>query len=125
MQIKSTWISTRGFLYNGEYNMNKNKSNLTFPIISILIPLIYFSMYLPIWDSKELHLSSNIVVITFFVLQCSALLAALLRLTFEIYNKEYSILLIVPTIISILILCFVGYVFILNLYEIPIMPQPK
>lgn len=96
--------------------------------IRILIPLLYLVMYLPIWNGKHLILDLNLVIMSLFLFQCSALFHAILMMIYTVKRKEPStdtfIISIIMTAISTVFLLFAGYVFCLNLLGLPIMPTP-
>ncbi|MCM1227506.1 MAG: hypothetical protein NC320_08815 [Clostridium sp.] len=89
-------------------------------IISLIIPLLYFSMYLPIWNGKEIHR------ISFFIdfIQIIAFVVAGMNLYFIFIKKRMlnQIVFILSTIISAVLLCFFGIFFIENLMGIPPFP---
>ncbi len=96
--------------------------------VSFCSPLLYLSMYLPIWNGKELYLTSdNIFPTIIFVVQIIALVSAIMQLCFRLFKKEdsylFSIIFLLLTIFSIASLCFVGYFFVLELLNIPWFPS--
>ncbi len=101
-----------------------------FLILSAISPLIYILMYLPIWHGKELNLSNGALILTFFIFQCISFLLALLRLYFDFAAPErenviISFILDCVTVISVIITCFAGYFFTLNLFDFPVMPAQR
>lgn len=101
-----------------------------FWVLSLCPPILYLSMYLPIWNGKELHLTSDSLwAIVLFTLQCLALVSSLAELNFWLLKKEYSCTL---SVISFLLtglsfgfLCFTGFFFVLELLNIPWFPAQQ
>lgn len=89
--------------------------------LSLTIPLLYYSMYLPIWNGKEIQWTS------FFIddfIQIISFVAAVINLFF-IFIKKRALnqrLFILSMVISAVILCFLGIFFIENLMGIPPVP---
>ena len=106
------------------------KQQWVFWALSLCPPLLCLSMYLPIWNGKELHLTGdNLWTIILFVLHCLALISSIAELTFWLFKKEYSCALsaiwFLLTLMSFLCLCFVGFFFVLELLNIPWFPAQQ
>ena len=96
--------------------------------VSFCSPLLYLLMYLPIWNGKELYLTSdNPFPIIIFVAQIIALVCSITQLCFRLFKKEdsflFSIIFLLLTVFSMVSLCFVGCFFILELLNIPWFPS--
>lgn len=90
-------------------------------------PILYFLMYLPIWNGKELSLTNAAAVsIIFFVFQSLSLAIAILQLLLKKFGNNDSCLLALVSaffmIGSFMITSFVGLAFILNLFDISLIP---
>jgi hypothetical protein len=101
-----------------------------FLILSIFVPLLYLSMYFPFWNGKELLLAnSGKLGIILFVFQCIWLVFATLRLCFAQLRNEDSCLLTSVFafffVCSLTLTCFVGFFFILELFNIPWFPAQR
>ena len=106
------------------------RGRLVFLILSIIIPFLYLSMYLPIWNGKELVLAnSGKLGIVFFVFQCICLLYAILCLCFNKIRNSNSCLLSFVSffffITSLVITVFFGYIFILELLNVSWFPAQR
>lgn len=95
-------------------------------VISILFPLIYFLMYLPIWNGKHLEIYSNFTLILFIFQVISFALAGInsYNIIFKRRLLHQSIF-IAFMIISVLLTCFFSFYFIENLMGIPPIPPQK
>lgn len=101
-----------------------------FLILSIIVPLLYLSMYLPVWSSKEPSLvNAGIFPVILFVFQCICLALAILHLlVVRLRNSDSYLLSVVFAIFfvsSLAITCFFGYFFILELFNIPWFPAQR
>lgn len=98
-------------------------------ILSIIFPLLYIFMYLPIWNGKELSLANGVLAIIFFVVQCISLVLAILQLLFvKLRNSDSCLLTLVFGLFfisSLFLTCFVGFLFILELFGIPWFPAQR
>lgn len=96
-----------------------------FLILSLIVPLLYLSMYLPIWNGKELTNTGAFSAIL-IIFQCICVVLAILRLSFAKFRNSDSCLLTFVfdsiVIISIILTCFFGFFFILELFHIPWFP---
>ena len=105
--------------------MKKIKEQL-FLLISIIAPLLYLLMYLPIWNGKELVLSDMITMVL-FVFQCVSAILATVHLFLHINAKKVcgtvSGILNCVAIFSIILTCFLGFIFTLELLNIPWFPE--
>ena len=93
-------------------------------VLSLLPPMLYLAMYLPIWKGKQLYLTGDsLLVIALFVLQCAALISSLTGFIFLLRKKEssgtLSVISFLLTFASVLFLCFVGFFFVLELCGVP------
>ena len=95
--------------------------------LSIIAPLLYIFMYLPIWNGKELELEG--VAIILFVSQCISLVLALLQLlSAKLRNSDSCSLTLVLGLFfisSLLLTCFVGFIFTLELFNIQWFPAQR
>lgn len=95
--------------------------------LSIIAPLLYIFMYLPIWNGKELELEG--VAIILFVSQCISLVLAVLQLlSAKLRNSDSCLLTLVFGLFfisSLLLTCFGGYIFIMELFGIPWFPAQR
>ena len=101
-----------------------------FLILSVIVPLFYFSMYFPIWNGRELLLvNSGKLGIIFFVYQCTCLVFAILRLSFsKLRNTDSCLLTLLRAfffITSLALTLFVGYFFALELLGVPWFPAQR
>ena len=101
-----------------------------FLILSLVVPLLYFSMYLPIWNGKELVLAnSGTPGIIFFVFQCICFMFTISRLfVTKIRGEDNCLLTCVETgifVTSLALTCFVGYFFVLELLGLPSFPAQR
>ena len=86
-------------------------------------------MYLPIWNGKELSLANGALATILFVSQCISLVLAILQLLFvKLRNSDSCLLTLVFGLFfisSLLFTCFVGFIFILELFGIPWFPAQR
>lgn len=96
-----------------------------FMLISIIAPLLYLLMYFPIWNGKELVLSDTITT-ALFVFQCVSAILATVHLFLHITAKKVcvtvSVILNCVVIFSIILTFFFGFIFMLELLNIPWFP---
>ena len=99
-----------------------------FSILAFLSPILYLLMYCPIWNGKELVLSDTLTTVL-FVFQCVCLVYVVVRLFLEIILKrrggQLAFLFDVAPVISIMITCFCGFVFVLELLGVPWFPAQR
>lgn len=110
--------------------MKTSKEQCIVAILSILAPLLYLSMYLPIWGGKELLLAnSGKPGIILFVFQCICLVIAILRLCLAKVRDSDSCLLTSVLaffmVSSLVITCFFGFFFMLELFNVPWFPAQE
>lgn len=101
-----------------------------FFIISICVPLLYFLMYLPIWNGKEFYLTErNLFPTVIFVIQCLAFVFSSMHFAFYLFRKKCSNVIsaisFLLTVFSAVILCFVGYFFVMELFGVPWFPAQR
>ncbi len=94
-----------------------------FLILSLIFPLLCLSMYLPIWNGKELSLvNAGVFPIVLFVFQCICLVLAILQILFVNFrNTDNCFLLFVVFLLFVISLwtTFIfGFFFILELFNI-------
>ena len=99
-------------------------------VLSIIAPLLYLSMYCPIWNGKELYLAkSGTFGIILFIFQCICLVFAIVHLCFTKLRNSDSCLLTPVTmflfIASLTLTCFYGFFFMLELFNIPWFPPQQ
>ena len=94
-------------------------------LLSVIGPSLYLLMYFPIWDGKELVLS-NAFATTLFVFQYICLILAILQLLLVNLRSSDSGLLNVVFgfffVGSLVLTCFFGFFFMLELFAIPWFP---
>ena len=85
-------------------------------------------MYCPIWNGKELVLSGTLTTVL-FIFQCICLVYVVVRLCLDIClkRKGRSIMytLDFAPVFSILLTCFYGFVFALELLGVPWFPAQR
>ena len=104
-----------------------------FLILSLIVPILYLSMYFPIWNGKELLLenlvNSGTLGIAIFVFQCICLLFAILCLCFaKLRNSDSCLLFLIEAIffvVSLAITCFCWLFFVMELLNIPWFPAQQ
>lgn len=99
-------------------------------ILSLIVPLLYLSMYCPIWNGKELSLANaGTFPIILFIFQCICLLIAILHLLVANFrNSDSCILNSVFSfcfVSSLVLTCFFGLFFILELFGVPWFPAQR
>ena len=96
-----------------------------FLLVSIIAPLLFLLMYFPIWNGKEILLSDTITT-ALFVFQCVSAILATVHLFLHITAKKVcvtvSVILNCVAIFSIILTCFLGFFFMLELLNIPWFP---
>ena len=99
-----------------------------FLILSLISPLLWLSMYLPIWNGKELSLE-GVFPIGLFIFQCICLAFAVLQILFANFRNSNSCLLntvfFFSSLSSLVLTCFFGFLFILELFNIPWFPAQR
>ena len=110
--------------------MKKPISRWTFLIVSLVVPLLYLSMYFPIWNGKEFLLANaDIGHVILFTFQCICLVLAILQLLFPNFrNSDHRLLTLVFAFLfvcSLTLTCFVGFFFMLELFNIPWFPAQR
>lgn len=110
--------------------MKTTRGHWVFPILSLVVPLLYLSMYLPIWNGKDLLLTnSGTPGIVLFIFQCISLVFAVLRLCFtKLRNEDSCFLTLVSAslfIASLVLTLFTGFFFMLELFNVPWFPAQR
>jgi len=109
--------------------MKKTTGCLIFSILSLIVPLVYLSMYLPVWNGKELILANSGPGIVFFSFQCICLMFAVVCLCFEkIRNSDGCLLIFISAFLfaaSLLLTLFTGFFFVLELLSVPWFPAQR
>ena len=82
-------------------------------IIALAMPLLYFLMFLPIWNGNELKI---IPIDVIDIIQIASLLIAVINLYLVFVKKD------VKNVISALLTCFFGVFFVEKLMGIPLFP---
>ena len=86
-----------------------------FLILSLLFPLLFLSMYLPIWNGKEILLE-NVFSIGLFVFQCICLVLAVLQILFADFRNSNTCLLnivfLFSSLCSLILTCYFGFFFL-------------
>lgn len=92
-------------------------------VISMLFPLLYALMYLPIWNGKNLKIYNNFTLVL-FIIQVIAFALAGINSYNIIFKRRllHQFTFIVSMIISVLLLGFFGFFFVENLMGIPPIP---
>ena len=107
---------------------NRSPHGVLFAAIAIIFPLLYFMMYVPIWGSNTLTLTS-ITVIILFIFQLVAACMAVLRIVFLLCQRSLSgvveIIFNIIAVLSVLLTCFAGFVFTLELLGVPWFPAQR
>lgn len=97
--------------------------------LSVISPLLFISMYLPIWNGKEVSFSNGALAIILFVYQCISLVLAILQVLFvKLRNSDSCLLMLVFAfffITSLLLTCLYGFFFILTLLNIIWFPPQR
>ena len=94
-----------------------------FLILSLIIPLLYLSMYLPIWNGKEISLTNaGMGPLIPFIFQCICLVLAILQILFANFRNTDNCLLTFVIffflVCSLWITLVIGSLFILELFNI-------
>ncbi len=108
--------------------MKTTPGQWTYLILSLISPLLFLSMYLPIWNGKEILLE-GVFPIGLFVFQCICLALAVLQILFANFRNSNSCLLnmvfFVSSLGSLVLTCFYGFLFVLVLFDIPWFPAQR
>ena len=112
----------------GRISMKRISGQGIILFLSIIAPSLYILMYLPIWNGKELLLYGVLATIL-FVFQCISLGLAILQLLFvKLRNSDSCLLTVVFGLFfisSLLLTCFVGFIFTLELFNSPWFPAQR
>ena len=104
---------------------NHPPRGLFFAAVSLVFPLLYILMYIPVWGSYTLTLSSGAVIVL-FVFQLVAACLAALRMVLLLCHRSLTAISAnifdIIAVLSILLTCFVGFFFTLELLGIPWFP---
>ena len=104
---------------------NHPPRGLFFAAVSLVFPLLYILMYIPVWGSNTLTLTSGAVIVL-LVFQLVAAFLAVLRILFLLCHRSLSgiaeIIFNIIAVLSVLLTCFVGFFFTLELLGIPWFP---
>lgn len=103
--------------------MKTTTGNWVVLILSLISPLLYLSMYLPIWNGIEISLANaGVPAIILFVFQCICLALAILQLLFVNLRNTDSCLLasifLFCSVTSLVLTCYFGFVFVWAQYLI-------
>lgn len=96
-----------------------------FLIASLIAPVLYLLMYVPVWGDKTLT-KIDLLGAILIAIQCVSLVFAAIRLYFNLVQKrECGALSPIFNIVakcSIALTCFYGFAFAMYLFDIPIIP---
>ncbi|MCM1006717.1 MAG: hypothetical protein NC485_02115 [Ruminococcus flavefaciens] len=103
-----------------------NYSRKIISVISMLFPLLYTLMYLPIWNGNNLEIYNNFTLVL-FIIQVIAFALAAINSYNIIFKRRllHQSTFIVSMIISVLLLGFVCIFFVENLMGIPPIPPQQ
>lgn len=89
--------------------------------ISFIIPLLYYSMFLPIWNGKEVTINTIGIV---DIIQIVSFISAVINLYLIFIKKKIlnQTVFTVITVLSAFFLCFLAFYFIESLIGIPPIP---
>ena len=126
------WICEKQFdkleFDEGRVSMKRISGQGIILFLSIISPLLFLSMYLPIWNGIGPELE-GVLSISLFVFQCICLVLGILQLLFvKLRNSDSCLLTLVFGLFfvcSLLLTCFVGFIFILELFSIPWFPAQR
>ena len=97
-------------------------------IVSVFAPLLFFSMFIPIWGGKELA-HTGVFANTMIILQCLCLTVSLIYAGFHIFNKKPCMLLCIlygiGIVVSVVLSGFYFGIFLLELFNIPWFPAQR
>ena len=106
--------------------MKTTRGQWAFLIVSLLVPLLFLMMFVPIWNGKELSLNTGVFARILFAFQCFCLVLAILRLLFaQLRNPDHCLLSLVFGfffVSSLVLTGFYGTIFLLELFHIPWFP---
>ena len=105
----------------------ESKGKYAFSIMAIIVPLLYFLMYLPVWGEKGL-VNGNMLTTLLLAFEVIAFLIAVINLLLIRKRKRktaFSVVFILTSLLSFSIFCFVAYFFTLELSGIEWFPAQK
>ena len=100
-----------------------SKRKLLFPILSLLPPLLWFLMYAPIWGGRELKVYDSTEYL--LIIQAVCLCLAALHLLLVLRNRDrrwMGLLFGLSFALSLMLLCFFGLAFCLDLAGVEFLP---
>lgn len=101
---------------------------ILFGALSLVFPLLYILMYIPVWGSYTIKLS-GIPVIILFIFQLVAACLAALRIVLLLCHRSLTAISAnifdIIAVLSILLTCFYGFVFTLELLGVPWFPAQR
>ena len=101
---------------------------LFFAAVPLVFPLLYILMYIPVWGSYTLTLSGGAVIVLFIFQLVAACLAAL-RIVLLLCHRSLTAISAnifdIIAVLSILLTCFYGFVFTLELLGVPWFPAQR
>lgn len=113
---------------NRDVEKKPTKGEWVYLILSVCAPLLYFALCLP-WNGEVYLIGDDPFSIAIFVLQCLALITSVTQLILRLMKKEYSCMLCVAscllTVLSFSFLCFFGFFFLLELFNVPWFPAQR
>ena len=110
--------------------MKTATSRWIFLILSLIVPCVYLSMYLPIWNGEELLLAnSGKLGLILFVFQCMCLIFAIVCLCSDkVRNGDcwpLTFALGFVLVVSLALTLFFGSFFVLELSGVPWFPAQR
>ena len=110
--------------------MKTTTGRWVFLILSLLVPILYLSMYVPIWNGKEILLAnSGTFGIILFVVQWVCLAFAVVCLCCAKLRTADSCLLNLVAaflfVASLTLTCFFGFFFLLEVFNVPWFPAQR
>ena len=107
---------------------NNSPRGILFAAGSLVFQLFYILMYIPVWGSYTLTLSGGAVIVL-FVFQLVAACLAALRIVLLLCHRSLTAISAnifdFIAVLSVLLTCFVGFFFTLELLGIPWFPAQR
>ena len=107
----------------------KKTGCLAFPVLLLIVSLVYLSMYLPFWNGKEWILANSGPGIVFFAFQCICVIFAVVCLCFKKIRTSdgclFTLISAFLLVASLLLTLFIGFFFVLELLSVPWFPAQR
>jgi len=106
----------------GTHSQNQVKTSVKIKaLIALAMPILYFLMFLPVWNGNEIKIDKTIII---NIIQIACFIIAAINLFLIFVRKEVKnqTVFTAVMVVSVILTCFFGIFFVEKLMGIPLLP---